>query len=105
MESAYSQKLQKARQFQKNVDPHSPCGSLYNYYWIIASISQLQYGCGPNIYQMCKYFGTISSTVENIEVLWSAGALQKQTPCTVVWSQYVSRTVQDSDEDEDEEDH
>ena len=35
----------------------------------IASISQLQYGCGPNIYQLCKYFGTISSTVEKNEVL------------------------------------
>ena len=83
-------KITKSTAVSKKCWP-SPCGSLYNYYWIriflflqIASISQLQYGCGPNIYQMCKYFGIISSTVENIEVLWSAGALQKNPPCTVI---------------------
>ena len=54
----------------------SQCGSPYNYYWIriflflqIASVSQLKHVCGPNIYHMCKYFGTIRSIiVENIEV-------------------------------------
>ena len=41
--------------------------SPYNYYWIhiflflqIASVSQLQHVCGPNIHHMCKYFGTIT---------------------------------------------
>ena len=73
MESAYSQKLQKKRQFQENVDPHHVAvytittGFAFFLFLQIASISQLQYGCGPNIYQMCKYFVTISSTVENIE--------------------------------------
>ena len=76
MEFAYTEKITKILQFQKYFDPnHVVVHTIYYYYWIrifsflqIASVSQLQHVCGPNIHHMCKYFGTISNIVENIEV-------------------------------------
>ena len=71
---AYTEKFTKILQFQKKSGPHNvvvhtvTTGFAFFLFLQIASVSQLKHVCGPNINHMCKYFGTISSIVENIEV-------------------------------------